>query len=333
MKTIRLAITGFGNVGKRVAHLVEERQHYLNSQFGVRLIVTGVCGSSRGLIDPDGISPEKIQAKNAYEAGLTGAHFIEQVPADILIEAGPSNYVTGQPGREYIHLALSRGIHIVTISKGALVVDGPKIIQTARETGSQLRMSGAAASALPTIDFLTYDLAGTRIEAIEAILTGTTTFVLDTMLAQDMSFEEALSEAQRRGIAEPDPSFDIDGWDTAAKVTIIANAVFGAALDINDLPRQSLREASVEALTDWQNQGLTPRLVGYIENTDTGIEAGVDMRLYSQLHPFSLTKGSSKGLSVRTTEMGEFNIVGGASDPTATAAAAMKDIDHIISSL
>src|SRR5699024_2248759 len=148
------------------------------------------------------------------------------VPADVLIEAGPSDYETGQPGLDYIHSALSRGLHVVAISKGALVVDGPAIIQAACNAGSQLCMSGAAASALPTIDFLTYDLAGTRIKAMEAILTGTTTFILDTMLAHGLSFQEALSEAQRHGIAEPDPSFDIDGWDTAAKVTIISNAVF-----------------------------------------------------------------------------------------------------------
>lgn len=332
MEVRRLAITGFGNVGRRVAQLVEDRQEHFKSQYGIRIVITGVCDSRAGAIDASGLSSQQLDSQKDFTSGLTGAYFIEEVPADVLVESGPSNYRVGTPGLDYILGALKRGLHVVTVSKGALVVSGSELLHIAAERNLQLRMSGAAASALPTIDFLTYDLAGTRVQTLEAILTGTTTFVLDTMMTQSLNFEEALAATQDLGIAEPDPSFDIDGWDTAAKVVIIANAVFGIPLDINDLPRQSLRSVKPEQLADWRNKGLTPRLVGYIDASGNEVLASVALRLYPADHPFSLTKGSTKAMAVKTHDLGEFHLLGGASNPVATAAAALKDIDHILAS-
>lgn len=332
MTTVRVAMTGFGNVGNQVAELIDRRREHFATHFGVEVLVTGVCGSTTGLIDPSGISPERLQHKAAFEPGLTGSAFMEQVNADVLVEAGPSDYSTGQPGLDYITSAINRGLHVIAVSKGALVVEGPTLLQSAREKGVQLLMSGASASALPTIDFLTYDLAGTHIKRIEAVLTGTTTFILDTMVSRNASFDEALAEAQQLGIAEPEPSFDVDGWDTAAKVVIIANAVFGVPLAISSLARESLRSLTAEQLGSWKADGLTPRLVGYVNQDEGQVEAGVGIRLYSAEHPFSLTRGSTKALYAETMDLGEFTLLGGASNPRATAAAALKDFHHILTS-
>lgn len=330
MATVRAAITGFGTIGRRTAALISQRQDYLASRFGVRLSITGVCTSSAGIIDADGLAADQLKDSQTLEPGLTGSRFIDRVPADVLIETGPSNYTTGQPGLDYLRTALDRRMHVVAVSKGALVVDGSALMQQARQAGVQLRMSGAAASALPSVDFLTHDLAGMRIQSVQAILTGTTTFILDSMISRDASFDAAVAEAQRQGIAEPDPTFDVDGWDTAAKVVIIANAVFDADMGLTDVSRQSLRQLSSGALAQARRSGLTPRLVGRIDTTDTGLSAGVELGFYDRDHPFSTTAGSTKALWVDTAEMGEFTLIGGASHPDATAAAAFKDIHHIL---
>ena len=330
MKTVRVAVTGFGNVGGHVAQLIEQRKELFRATFDVQVLVTGVCGSRSGLVDPGGIPSERLRSRTAREPGLTGSEFMDRVAADVLVEAGPSDYTTGQPGLDYISGALERGLHVIAVSKGALVVEGPQLLQRAKEKGLHLLMSGASASALPTVDFLTYDLAGTHVQHIEAILTGTTTFILDTMVSQDIGFEEALREAQQRGIAEPEPSFDVDGWDTAAKLVIIANAVFGVPLTISSLPRETLRSVTRQQLRAWRSEGLTPRLVGYVDSTGEHLDAGVSLRLYAADHPFSLTTGSAKALYAQTTDLGEFTLMGGASNPRATAAAAIKDLHHIL---
>lgn len=333
MRTVRVAITGFGNVGRQVAELIVRRKERFAADFGVAAVVTGVCDSSAGVLDSHGLSPELLGDPKAFDPRLTGSEFLQKVSADVLIEAGPSDCTTGQPGLEYITSALERGIHVVAISKGALVVEGTQLLKMAREKNLHLLMSGAAAAALPTIDFLTHDLAGARVERIEAILTGTTTFILDTMFTRGVSFDEALSEAQRRGIAEPEPSLDVDGWDTAAKVVIIANAVFGLKLSIFSLQLESLRSITPEQLSEWRAAGLTPRLVGYIDNCmGEQADAGVALRVYTAEHPFSLTRGSTKALYAETTDLGDFTLLGGASNPSATAAAALKDLHHILRS-
>ncbi|NLS09634.1 homoserine dehydrogenase [Nesterenkonia sp. MY13] len=326
----RVAITGAGNVGQRIIGMLHQRQDHYRRRFGTGVRVTGICGSQAGLIDPAGITAERAQQRADFTPGLTGAAFMEQLEADVLIDAGPSDYDSGGPALGYFRAGLDAGMHLIAVSKGALVTHAPELLKRAAEEGVELKMSGAAASALPTIDFLTHNLAGAQVQKIEAILTGTTTFVLDAMTTQGLSLQEALGQARERGIAEPDPSFDIDGWDTAAKVVVIVNAVFGQHMDLHSLPKTSLSEVTETARAQWADQGLTPRLVGYIEQREGKLAAGVELRTYPSSHAFSLTQGSTKALYAATDVLGEFTLLGGASNPDATAAAALKDLEQIL---
>lgn len=331
MKTVRVAISGVGNVGARIAEAIEQRSVEFVEDWGVDVRISGVCASNGGRVDPDGIPADEVRRRVAFDAELTGTRFIDDVTADVLIEAGPSDYQIGEPGLGYLTAALARDMHVICVSKGALVVAGEEIYRQAAAAGRQIRVSGAAASAMPSVDFLTYDLAGAGVRRVEALLTGTTTYVLDCMHRHGLDLSTAVAQAQERGIAEPKPEFDIEGWDTAAKLVVIARAAFGVDVRIDDIPRQSISAIENDEWERWRRDERTPRLVGILEREENnGVRASVEIRAYPAAHSFSLTEGSMKALFVSTDRMGEYSLLGGASSPDATAAAAIKDLAHIL---
>ncbi|MED4750479.1 homoserine dehydrogenase [Brevibacillus choshinensis] len=334
MKRWNVVITGFGSVGKQVAILLEQRQSHYREQYGVEVKLVGVARSSQGVYDAEGLTQSALEAfgreKRWTDTPFTGTDFITSCQADILIETGPSQLETGGPGLTYIRQALEQGMHAIAVSKGALVVDYAGLSALAKHRGVMLKISGATAAALPTIDLLQYNLAGCQILAVEGIFTGTTNFVLSSMMEEGISCEEAIARAQQMGIAEPDPSFDIDGWDTACKVTILANAAFGANLKLTDLSRTSVRDVTEEQIAEWKRAGKSPKLVGRIRRTTDGLYASVELQAVELSHPFSTVKGTTKAIRVETDVMGELLVIGGKSDPMAAAAAALKDLEHII---
>jgi len=335
MKRWNLVLTGFGTVGKQVAKLLEQRQARYREQYGADVRLVGVARSSGGIYDKEGLAHTALDAFGAAgrtaDTAFSGLDFLQACQGDVLIEAGPSDFSTGGAGLAYIRHALEQGMHAIAVSKGALVTDYVNLSALALKRGVCLKISGATAAALPTIDLLQYNLAGCQIHAVEGVFTGTANFVLTSMMEEGISSEEAIVRAQRLGIAEPDPAFDLDGWDTACKVTILANAAFGAQLTLADVPRMSVREVSRDQLEGWKRAGLTPKLLGSIRKTAEGVRAFVELQAVDSTHPFASVKGTTKAIRVETDVMGELLVVGGKSDPVAAAAAALKDLEHILS--
>lgn len=333
MKSIDIAIAGFGGIGRHVARLLHDRQARYRDHFGTEVRITGVCGSSAGLCDAQGLDPTRLADASGFTTGLTGEAFMAAVQAEVLFEASPTNFRTGGAARGYIIAALERGMHVVAISKGALALDYAGLHGQALRQGVELKISGATSSALPTIDLLQYNFAGCEVLSVEAILTGTTNVILSQMADRQCSFEDALAEAQRLGIAESDPSLDVDGWDTACKLTILANAAFGAGIDVQAMPREGIGHLGAADIRAWRARGLMPRLVGCIDRTGGQTRASVVLRLYASEHPFARVHGGSKAIHVVTDLMGEFTMSGGGSNPVGTAAAALKDFEHILAGL
>ncbi|MGG4498875.1 homoserine dehydrogenase [Brevibacillus reuszeri] len=335
MKRWNIVITGFGSVGKQVARLLDKRHAYYKEKYKADVRLVGVARSAGGCFHPDGLSVPQWEdfaaQRQITESSFDGAAFLSDSNADILIEAGPTDIQTGGSGLVYIRQAFVQGMHAITISKGALVVDYAGLSKLAKQNNVILKISGATAAALPTIDLLQYNLAGCEVRAIEGIFTGTTNYVLTRMMEDGLSHEEAIRDAQKLGIAEPDPSYDIDGWDTACKVTILANAAFGASLQLQDVPKMSVRDVSTDHISLWKQQGKIPKLIGSIRKTDNGIAASVELQAIDTAHPFAHVTGTTKAIRVETDVMGDLLVVGGKSDPVAAAAAALKDLEHIIS--
>lgn len=322
MQTCRVAIAGFGGVGRAVASLLLARRERYRAVYGVDVRLVAVCGSRAGLVDPHG-----LEGFDALEPGLTGPDILRH--AEVLIEAGPSDFRTGGPGLAYIRTALSAGLDTVVISKGALVHSGAELRALARASGARLKISGATAAALPTIDLLDYGLRGARVLGIEGILNATTNYLLNAMSARGIGFDEALAEAQAGGFAESDPRNDTQGWDTACKLLILANFGLDAGLTIVDMAVEGIDTVTQGQIADWRRAGLTPRLVGSLTWQD-GWRAQVGLRTYAQDDAFAHVPGKTKAIRVATDVMGEIIAIGGGAEPVATAAAALKDLEHIL---
>jgi homoserine dehydrogenase len=254
--------------------------------------------------------------------------FIERTNANVLIDAGPTDYATGGPAYGYIRAALTRGVHAIAISKGALIFDLKGLRALAVEKGVALKFSGATAAALPTLDLLEHNLAGCRVLKVEGIFTATTNYVLSRMMV-GIALQDAVVEAQHLGMTEPDPRFDLEGWDTACKITLLANAAFATNLNLNQIIREGITELSCSDLDTWKAAGVVPKLVGEIVVGEHGVSASVRLQTYAYDHPFAQVGAKMKAIKVETDAMGEVVAICRTS-PLATAAAALKDFEHIL---
>lgn len=327
MQTLKVAIAGFGGVGRATADLLLSRRERYRQVYGVDVRLVAVCGSRAGLADANGLQANQL---DALQAGLSGADFVMTSGADVLIEAGPSDFRSGEPGLAYLRTALSAGQDCIVISKGALVHSGRQLRELAQASGAMLKLSGAAAAALPTLDLLDHSLAGCKVLAIEGILNATTNYLLDAMSTQGLGFDAALREAQAGGFAEADPRNDTEGWDTACKLLLLANFGLGADLTMGDLVVEGIQSVTAERVEAWRAKGLVPKLVGSLTCADGAIRASVGIKTYPLSDPFAHVSGKSKAIRISSDAMGETLAIGCGVEPIATAAAALKDLEHIL---
>jgi homoserine dehydrogenase len=327
MQTLKVAIAGFGGVGRATADLLLSRRGRYRQVYGVDVCLVAVCGSRAGLADANGLQANKL---DALQAGLSGPDFVMASGADVLIEAGPSDFRSGEPGLAYLRTALSAGQDCIVISKGALVHSGRQLRELAQASGAMLKLSGAAAAALPTLDLLDHSLAGCKVLAIEGILNATTNYLLDAMSTKGLGFDAALREAQAGGFAEADPRNDTEGWDTACKLLLLANFGLDADLTMDDLVVEGIQSVTAERIAAWHKKGLVPKLVGSLTCADGAIRASVGIKTYPLSDPFAHVSGKNKAIRISSDAMGETLAIGCGVEPLATAAAALKDLEHIL---
>jgi homoserine dehydrogenase len=330
VRHIKVAIVGFGGVGRAVAEQLLARRTRYRSLYNVEVHLVAVCGSKAGLASPDGVQLSDLER---LIIGHTGPEFVLAAKPDVLIEAGPSNFRTGLPGHQYIASALDAGIHTIVISKGALVFDGRGLQDRARISGAFLKVSGATAAALPTIDLLEYNLRGCEFARIEGILNATTNFLLSAMMDDGISFADALTKAQEGGFAESDPRNDTEGWDTASKLLILANFGLDAGLTMNDMVVEGIENVTEEQISAWRHDGVVPKLIGAITGQNGNYTATVGVKALPKSDLFSQVSGKTKAIRITTDTMGEIVAIGCGSEPMATASSALKDFEHILMTL
>ncbi|MDD1449892.1 homoserine dehydrogenase [Sphingomonas sp. H160509] len=286
--------------------LLSRRERY--RQFyrtDVRLVAA--CGSRSGISDRAGLELDRLKS---FETGASGPDFIRTSGADLLIEAGPSDFRTGGPGLAYIASALSAGNDAIVISKGALVHSGRHLRDLARASGARLKISGATAAALPTIDLLDYALRGCSILRIEGILNATTNHLLHAMSSGGMGFAESLAEAQDAGFAESDLRNDIEGWDTACKVLLLANFGLDADLTMEDVSVEGIQSISEARIAAWRAEALVPKLVGRIWYEGGTARASVGVQALDQADPLAHVTDNNKAIRITTDFMGDVVAMG-----------------------
>jgi homoserine dehydrogenase len=250
-QTVRILLVGLGNLGWRFCELLAEKGPSVESRYGLRLLLVGAADSRGTACDPRGLDPAAIAAlkraggtaadlPGAGRAGQPAIELIAQAEADLLCEASPVNLAQGaEPGLSHVRMALTRGMHVVTPNKGPLALAYGELHRLAAHYGVQLRFDGTVAGGLPAINLGQRDLRGALVLRIEAVPNLCTGYVLE-LLGDGLSWEEATARARAEGVLEADPSFDLDGWDAAAKLVILANAVMEIPARLEDVERTGI---------------------------------------------------------------------------------------------
>jgi len=337
-KPVKIVLCGLGNVGRALLELLAERSGEIEAGYGLRLILSAAVDiGGAAVADDEGLPAAALLghlgAGNAVETfapfgrpGASGKATIDEVDAHVLVETTPTNLVDGEPGRTHILAALEKGMEVVSANKGPIVLFYRQLHELARRKGCGVHISAATAAALPTLDVGRVCLAGSRLLEIEGILNGSTNYILTRMQQDGCGYETALKEAQDLGIAETDPSLDVEGRDTANKIVLIANRLFGLALGPRDVAVEGITKITAEDVAAARQAGQTIKLIGSAVRTDAGVTLGVAPRRLEADHPLASVDGSEKAISYRTDTMDRITVSGGKSSPTGAAAALLKDL-------
>lgn len=332
---------GFGNVGQALAAIFRDHSERLEREYGVRFAITGVTDITGAVLSEYPLPPERLLEVMAASggvchypglglAGMTGLEMVNRVQADVLVEASPTNVVDGEPGLSHIRAALERGMHVVTANKGPLVVAFAELRELAKKHGRLLLYGPATAAALPTVSVGTYELAGSQVTRIEGILNGTTNYILTRMREVGLSYQEALKEAQQLGIAETDPSLDVEGYDTANKLLILANSLMNGSLRLADVGREGITGITPHQVRAARDAGRSIKLVGTAEWEGSELRATVRPLELEAKHPLAAVDGAEKGVTFHSDLLGTITVTGGASGRIPAAASILRDLINLV---
>jgi len=336
-RRIRLVIIGLGNVGRNVLSLLVQKREALKTTYGLDPIVVGVADTSGAAHWQQGLDLSAIIALKRHKqgvalyprhgyAGVAAQELVRQTQADVLIEASPANLTNGQPGLGCIREALERGWHVVTADKAPLVLAYRELMSLAQKQRRQLRFSGTVGGGLPSVNVGRRDLAACTIHRVEAILNSTTHYILTAMLEEGKTFDEALAEAQRSGVAEADPSLDVDGWDAASKCVILANSVLGYPATLKDVAVTGIRDVTIEEMHEAKHRGQCLKLLVTAERGEDGYRLAVRPTPIPQTHPLAPLRNEELGIVYYTDIMGAVTVAIAEKGPVPTAAAVLRDV-------
>ena len=314
---LRLGVAGLGVVGTSLIRLLQGRHAELAKRVGRDLAVTAYSARRKNDRGVD-------LGRAAYFA--SASELASATDIDIFVEL-----IGGAEGVAFdaVKVALSRGISVVTANKAMLAEHGFELAALAERSGAQLFFEAAVGGGIPVVKTLRESLAGNAIERVSGILNGTCNYILSRMEAENLPFEACLSEAQRLGYAEADPTFDVGGFDTAHKLAILASLAFGAKIDAGAVSVEGIETITLADLSAADELGFRIKLLGVAERTVHGVEQRVHPTMVAKGAPLAQTMGVLNAVSIVGDAIGELALVGPGAGGEATASAVAGDIIDI----
>jgi homoserine dehydrogenase len=333
---LKLTFSGFGNVARAFARMITDRGTDLADTFDLRWKTTAIATANHGCITAtEGIDIVKAAAwveRGGNLAELPGAIAIPDPPtliqccnADILIETTPLNIEDGEPAVTHIRSALARGIHVITANKGPIAFAYAELKSLARAHGVRFRFEGTVMDGAPVFNLIEFCLPGARVLGFSGVLNSTTNLIL-TGMESGRSFEESLEEARRRGIAEANADYDIDGWDAAVKTVALANVLMNADARPADVAREGIGQIRTEDLEFAARLGMAVRLISRGKRFGKHVKLSVSPERVPQSSALGSVRGTSNVLVLETDLMGEIAIVENDPGIEQTAYALLSDL-------
>ncbi len=325
---MKLFISGFGTVGQGLVELLLMKEPELKSKYNSEFKVVGVMDSKSFVVDNDGIcgisvlTKKKMSKKCGEDKGeKKNIDILDMADYDVLVECSPTNIEDGGDALKNVEHALKNGKDVVMVNKGPLALKFKELSELAKNNGCLMRYEGSAGGAMPLINLCNEGLAGQKIKSIHGIFNGTCNFILSRM-DSGMPFDQALKEAQQLGYAEADPTYDIKGFDSACKVTILANSIFNQNVTIKDVSICGIDTITEDAISLARSRGMVIRLIGEVKSNG---KLEVSPRLIPVGHPLSIT-GTLNTAVIDTDFAGPITVSGRGAGRSETASAILSDL-------
>lgn len=312
---IALLLVGFGHVGRRFVHLLQELKPYLDRQ-GVEPVVVGIATRRHGAVfDGTGLDAARVEQRVAggdvvapASTSPTAHSLIAQLGSlsaevRVMVETTTLEIESGEPATSHIRAALSAGVHVITANKGPVAHAYATLTAEARRANRQFLFEGAVMDGIPIFNLVRETLPGVSIRGFRGVVNSTTNHIL-TALEQGESFDHALARMQAAGVAEADPSLDIDGWDAAAKVAAMANVWMNAGITPQQVRREGINAADAPRVKEAIDRGQRMKLVGRASRTGSGVEAAVQLETLATDDPLANLDGQANALEIDTDILG-----------------------------
>jgi homoserine dehydrogenase len=334
----KLALLGFGNVGQAFLELLLEKQTDLITDPGIGFRVVGIASGSHGrAVNTMGLPLQAVleayrEGKSLDEFSATpitdSQAFIQACGADALVETTPVNYQTGEPALGYLKSALNAGMHAVTANKGPVVHGYRELTNLARKMGVSFYFESAVMDGAPVFSIARCGLPGAAIQGFSGVLNSTTNLILTRMEAGETQ-EEAIAYAQSIGIAESDPSGDVDGWDAAVKVAALVTVLMDIPLIPEHVDRTGIRGLTPDLIQDASKAGKRWKLVCSAErdlDSPGGVKATVQPQLIAPGSNFYHISGTSSTLEISSDVLGKLTLIEEDPSPRTTAYGLLADL-------
>ncbi|MHB8539632.1 MAG: homoserine dehydrogenase [Candidatus Acidiferrales bacterium] len=302
IRKYNLALIGFGNVGKEFVRLLMAKDVELRKNYGIEWNLTGVASRRMGWIaDPNGLDPaatleQRWPKSNAGRKPQNVSEWITAARPDVVFEASSLNRHTGQPGIDHLRASLEAHAHAISANKGPVVHAYRELCELAAKNGRKFFFESTVMDGTPIFSMFPHCLPAVDLRGFRGILNSTTNVVL-TEMEKGLSIEQAVKKAQEIGVAETDPSDDLDGWDAAVKVAALTIVLMGVPIKLADVARIGIRALTPEQVREARVAGMRYKLICRAERTaGGGVRASVMPEKLPMSDPFALLEGTTSAL-------------------------------------
>jgi len=320
MKKVRIALLGLGNVGKGVWNILEKNGQEIAQRSGYDIEVAKILvrdvNKDRGVNVPKGILTTNFE------------EIIKDDSIEIVVE------VMGgiEPAMEYILKSVRKKKNVVTANKMLIATHGKEIFAEVEENGVSINFEASVAGGIPVINGINENLAANKIEEIKGIINGTTNYILTKMTLEGMDFSGALKEAQEKGYAEADPTSDVEGFDAAYKLAILAALAFETEVDINDVYKEGITKVSALDIQFAKEMGYVVKLLAIAKEVDGKLELRVHPTMIPAIHPLANVNDAFNAVFIKGNAVGELMLYGRGAGELPTGSAVVGDIISVLRS-
>ena len=340
MDIYKFALLGFGNVGQAFARLLLIKREELRIQHDLDWLVVGIMTGKHGAaINPRGIDlddalkmideGESLDPLSTEPIPQNGVEFVRACKADVLFENTPVSYQDGQPAIENISAALSSGMHAITANKGPVVHAYLELTKMAQENQKRFLFESTVMDGAPIFSLWREALPAVELKSFRGILNSTTNVIL-TLMEEGKSFNDAVAFTQSIGIAETDPSGDIEGWDAAVKVSALVTVLMGESLKPSEVDRKGIESIQSEDIQTASAEGKRWKLICQAEKTDAGIKKSVQPELLDPSDPLYSVTGTSSAVTFHSDSLGPLTITESDPGPDTTAYGLLADFINAV---